>query len=114
ICQKLVFDNKFDNILELKNSPIISDEIFYDYLSMNMGWLTSIPLWNKNFLIQNNFRFDEKLQAAQEWEFHCRILNKYPMYTTIVDPLVLIRKHEESITYNQNEKQRYWYYFQAR
>lgn len=114
ICQKMVFDNKIDNILELKNSPIISEEIFYDYLRMNMGWLTSVPLWDRNFLVQNNFKFDEELQAAQEWEFHCRILNKYPVYATIEDPLVLIRKHEKSITYNQNEKQRYWYYFQAR
>jgi glycosyltransferase involved in cell wall biosynthesis len=114
VCQTLVFDNKINNILGLRNSLIISDQIFNDYLKMNIGWLTHVPLWKKDFLIQNNFKFDEELQAAQEWEFHCRILNKFPRYAKIDDPLVLLRKHAHSITYNQNEKQRFWYYFHAR
>jgi glycosyltransferase involved in cell wall biosynthesis len=114
VCQSLVFDNKTNNILGLRNSLIISDHSFNDYLRMKIGWLTQVPLWKKDFLIQNNFKFDEELNAAQEWEFHCRILNKFPEYAKIDDPLVLIRKHEHSVTYNQNGKQRFWYYFQAR
>ncbi len=114
VCQALVFDNKLNNISGLRNPFIISDNTFYDYLKMKIGWLTQVPLWKKDFLIQNNFKFDEELQAAQEWEFHCRILNKFPEYAKIYDPLVLIRKHEQSVTYNQNEKQRFWHYFQAR
>jgi glycosyltransferase involved in cell wall biosynthesis len=114
VCQTLVFDNKIDNILGLRNSSIISDNTFYDYLRMKIGWMTPSALWKKDFLIQNNFKFDKDLQAAQEWEFHCRILNKFPVYAVIDEALVYLRKHEQSITYNQNGKQRFWYYFQAR
>jgi len=114
VCHTLVFDNKINNILGLRNTLMISDQAFYDYLRMKIGWLTQVPLWKKDFLIQNNFQFDEELQAAQEWEFHCRILNKFPVYSVIDEALVYIRKHEQSITYNQNERQRFWYYFQAR
>lgn len=114
VCQALVFDNKINNILGLRNPWIISDQVFYDYLSMKIGWMTPAALWKKDFLFRKNFKFDEELQAAQEWEFHCRVLSKFPEYAKIDDPLVLIRKHDRSITYNQNEKQRFWYYFQAR
>jgi len=114
VCQTLVFDNKINNILGLRNPLIISDHTFYDYLTMKIGWLTQAPLWKKVFLIQNNFKFDEELQAAQEWEFHCRILNKFPEYAVLNDALVLLKKHEFSITYSQNGKRRFWCYFQAR
>ncbi len=114
VCQTLVFDNKINNILGLRNPLIISDHTFYDYLRMKIGWLTQVPLWKKDFLIQNNFKFDEDIQAAQEWEFHLRVLNKFPDYAVLNDALVLLRKHEFSITHNQNEKQRFWHYFQAR
>ena len=114
VCQTLVFDNKINNILGLRNPLIISDHSFYDYLKMKIGWLTQVPLWKKDFLIRNNFKFDEELKAAQEWEFHCRVLNKFPDYAVLNDALVLLRKHEFSITHNQNEKQRFWHYFQAR
>jgi glycosyltransferase involved in cell wall biosynthesis len=114
VCQAQVLDDKISSSLGLRNPRIISDTPFYDYLSMRIGWMTPSALWKKDFLIRNNFKFDEELQAAQEWEFHCRILNKFPEYTQIDDPLVLLRKHAHSITYNQNEKQRFWYYFHAR
>lgn len=114
VCQTLVFADNINKTLKLRNSYIISDQTFYDYLTMNIGWMTPAALWKKDFLVRNNFKFDEELQAAQEWEFHCRILNKFPEYAKIEDPLVFIRKHEHSITYNLNEKLRFWYYFQAR
>jgi len=114
VCQAIVFDNEINNILGLKNRLIISDHTFSDYLRMKLGWLTQVPLWKKEFLIQYNFKFDEDLQAAQEWEFHCRILNKFSVYAVVDEVLVYLRKHEQSITYNLNDKQRFWYYFQAR
>lgn len=114
ICQTSVFDDKTNKVLGLRNSLLTSDQVFFDYLRMRIGWLTQAPLWKKNFLTQNNFRFDEELHAAQEWEFHCRILNKFPKYNKIDDSLVLIRKHEHSITYNPSSRYRSWYYFLAR
>jgi len=114
ICQSLVFHNNVNNILGLRNERIFSEQPFYDYLTMKIGWLTQVPLWKRNFLLELDYLFDEELQAAQEWEFHCRILNKFPEYAVEYNALVYIRKHEHSITYNQNKKQQSWYYFQAR
>src|SRR5690606_12471254 len=107
VCQALVFENSIKNVLGLRNQSLSSDNVFHDYLIMEIGWLTQVPLWKKDFLVHNNFKFDEELQAAQEWEFHCRILNKFPDYAKLENQLVFIRKHEQSITYNLDEKRRY-------
>ncbi len=114
VCQTLVFENNVNNIIGYRHPLITSEQPFNDYLTMKISWLTQVPLWNKDFLIQNHFKFDEELKAAQEWEFHLRVLNKFPDYAVLNDALVLLRKHEFSITHNQNEKQRFWHYFQAR
>lgn len=114
VCQSLVFQNNINNILGLRTRKIISDQPFHDYLRMKIGWLTQAPLWKREFLLKLDSLFDEELKAAQEWEFHLRVLNEFPDYVVLNDALVLLRKHELSITYDKNEKQRFWYYFQSR
>lgn len=114
ICQSLVFENNLNNIIGFKKLPASSENVFQDYLKMKISWLTQVPLWKRDFLIDFDYSFDEQLQAAQEWEFHLRVLNKFPKYAIINEGLVFIRKHKESITYNENEEQRFYYYFQSR
>jgi len=114
VCQSLVFQNNINDIKGVRNKNIISDQPFYDYLRMKIGWLTQAPLWKREFLLELDSLFDEELKAAQEWEFHLRVLNKYPEYVAINDELVLLRKHERSITYNRNKALLFWYYYQAR
>jgi glycosyltransferase involved in cell wall biosynthesis len=114
VCQTLVFRNNVKNILGLRNEMIKSDNPFCDYLTMKIMWLTHVPLWRRKFLIDLGFLFDEELQAAQEWEFHLRVLNKFSDYTIVDNALVLIRKHTSSITYSKNYEQRLWDYFLSR
>ncbi|MEP6260725.1 MAG: glycosyltransferase family 2 protein [Gillisia sp.] len=114
VCQSLVFKNSIKNILGLRNQFLSSDNVFNDYLTMKIGWMTPSALWKKEFLRQQLNLFDEELKAAQEWEFHCRILNKFPHYAKLEHPLVYIRNHEQSVTYNQDKKNRYWHYVFAR
>lgn len=114
VCQALVFENTIKTVLGLRNKWIGSDNVFYDYLTTKIGWMTPSALWRKDFLEKQLYLFDEDLKAAQEWEFHLRILNRFPEYAVINDALVYIRKHRNSITYNKNKNQQFWYYFQSR
>jgi glycosyltransferase involved in cell wall biosynthesis len=114
VCQTLVFENNLSNILGLRHEKIYSNNPFEDYLFEKIGWLTQAPLWKKEFLLQNNFKFDEGLHAAQEWEFHCRVLFHCNVYDWIEQPLVYIRQHNESISYNKNLAFRELHYYQAR
>jgi len=114
VCQTTVFLDKINNIQGFNNHKIISDQSFYDYLTMEIGWLTQAPLWEKNFLDNFEYLFDEELQGAQEWEFHLRVLNKFPEYAKIDESMVFIRKHSQSITYSKKIDERFYHYFLAR
>lgn len=114
VCKTYVFENTTDNILGLRHIDLYSDKPFEDYLKMKIGWMTPSTLWRRSFLLKFESLFDEKLKAAQEWEFHLRALNRSINYIYLDEPLDLIRKHSLSITYNKNEEKRFWRYFLAR
>jgi len=114
VCQTMVFQNNLKNLIGHRSVNIFSDNNFYDYLTQKIVWMTGSAVWKKEFLNTLNYLFDEDLQAAQEWEFHCRVLSFCENYSVINKSLVYIRKHDESITYNGNENDRMWNYFLAR
>ena len=114
VCQAMVFAENPSNMLGLRHKNIISDFPFGDYLMLNVVWMTPSALWRRKFLKSMNYLFDENLLAAQEWEFHCRVLFINKNYSVVEEPLVLIRKHYESLTYNELHEVRIWNYFKAR
>lgn len=114
ICQSLVFEDSIDNIIGYRSEIINSEDIFYDFLTTSVVWLTGIPVWRKAMFKKFDYLFDEELQAAQEWEFFCRILLKNKNYTVVNESLVYIRKHKDNITFNSKKELREWNYFLAR
>ncbi len=114
VCQSVVFKEQKNNIIGLRSKNIVSNIPFFDVLIMKIAFMTPSVLWKKSLLIKLDHLLDEELQGAQEWEFHLRVLNKYPEYGVLPEELVFLRKHEESITHNVNEKQRFFNYFLAR
>lgn len=114
ICQVLVFKESIENIIGLKSKHIHSNNIFEDYLQKKVILLTPSAIWRKAFLKKNKYFFDEELQAAQEWEFYCRILNTFPIYSVVPNELVYIRQHKENISSKNNHRIKLWNYFLAR
>ena len=114
ICQTTGFNENISSPDGLRFENIQSENYFYDYLSMKIGWLTQAPLWKRPFLQKMDILFDEELHAAQEWEFHLRVLYKVRGYAIIDKPLVYLRKHSKGITYSNEENTRVWNYFLAR
>lgn len=114
VCQTRIFKNSLDQILGLRSEKIQSNNIFYDYLTQKISWLTQAPLWKKNFLLTQRMLFDENLKTAQEWEFHCRVLASCNKYYITDKALVFLREHEDSLTFNKDQENRVWNYFLAR
>lgn len=113
VCQTKVFETSIENDLGLRHPRLISDNFWEDYLMFKILWLTQAPMWKREFLLKMNHLFDEELQAAQEWEFHLRALSKLKTYTTIDEPLVYLRLHQDSIS-KGNREEVLWHYFLAR
>lgn len=58
-------------------------------------------IWKKNILCE--FRFDESLRYAEEWELYTRIGYKYPHnYIAIDEYLFTYRKHSNSLTLGED------------
>ncbi|WP_456376536.1 glycosyltransferase family 2 protein, partial [Lutibacter sp.] len=94
VCQTLVFINSVKNIIGLRHEKIYSNNTFEGYLKHEIIWITSSFIWKRYFIQTMDYLFDEELQAAQEWEFHCRALFVSPSYHVIEKPLVYLRKHD--------------------
>lgn len=114
VCQTLVFEKNVSNVLGLRHQKIISDNSLLDFVNHDIAFLTQAPLFKVKFLKDKGLKFDENLHAAQEWEFICRLLYYSPDYHTEKKPLVLIRRHQNSITYRDNAEFREWNYYLAR
>lgn len=114
ICQVLVFEGGVNNILGLRHEHIISEHPLLDFIKGEIVFLTPSLIIKKSFLIKNNLRFSEDLKAAQEWEFFTRILFYSPEYHITNESLVKIRKHNQSISFNDDNNLRNWHYYLAR
>lgn len=104
VCQTLVFEGEIENILGLRKKHIHSNNFFNDFITNDIKWLTQAPLIKKRFLLNNNLIFDESLAKSQERDFFVKVLDKVDNYLFDDTPLVLFRKHHQSISHSSLTK----------
>ena len=114
VCQAQIFTSSFKMPSVLPPKEINSINPFTDYLQNKIFWMTPSILWKRNFLLGLDGLYDVNLKAAQEWEFHTRLLSKSPDYIIVDRSLVYIRDHEENITKDFDVQNIQWNYFLAR
>ncbi|WP_242133234.1 glycosyltransferase family 2 protein [Aestuariivivens marinum] len=100
ICQSFWFDKDKNLNLGMRSTSIDSKNRFEDYILQKIVWLTTVPLWRRQFIETNNLRFDESLHQSQEYDFHIRALVIDENYITVNKPLVKLIKHNSSISSN--------------
>lgn len=110
-----LFSNSIKNNLKLRSKKLESVDFFIDFLSQEIVFLTSSVVFRKSFLLSLVFRFNEKLKAAQEWEFFSKILTLSPKFSCLDKPLSFNRLHDNSISNMPNYIfERSYNYFLAR
>jgi glycosyltransferase involved in cell wall biosynthesis len=112
VCNSLDW-NDSNGTQKLRFDRLISSQPFNDYVTGKIGFLTQAPLWKKKILRKNNYRFDEELEAGQEWELFARVLFDKPNYDCLEIPLVLLRIHNQNIS-NQKKSIVLLNYWKAR
>ena len=100
VCQSYWFDSDSNISLGLRSKTITSSNRFEDYCLFRVFWLTSVPLWRREFIDLHSLNFDETLQQSQEYDFHIKALAISDDYITIDEPLVTIIKHDGAISHN--------------
>ena len=107
ICQTLMFDIIKNKNLGLRAPELKSDNIFEDYITYKVFWLTGAPIWKKSFLEKHKLTFDEELHQAQDYDFHMRVLHVSKNYIVNKIPLVIFNMHEDNMSktiYNNPQK----------
>jgi glycosyltransferase involved in cell wall biosynthesis len=107
VCQTMVFDDITKKELGFRCEHIISEDFFNDFISDKIKWLTQAPLINSSFIKANNITFDESLHRSQERDFFIKILAIIDDYSSIDEPLVYLRKHNDSISYGLQSDKKY-------
>nr|WP_321228516.1 glycosyltransferase family A protein [uncultured Psychroserpens sp.] len=100
ICQSLWYDKENEQELGLRSEKIASTNRLEDYILYKIFWLTTAPLWTRDFIIQNKLSFDEQLHQSQEYDFHIKALNINENYSVLDVPLVIIIMHDGAISTN--------------
>lgn len=75
----------------------LNGNVLLNHISGKISFVTNGPLFKKDFLINNQPLFNEKLTVRQEWEFFNRLLMKNPKIIIFDKPLYLYRRLSSGI-----------------
>lgn len=100
ICQSKWFDKENNKDLGLRSRTIDSKNRLEDYCLYNIVWLTTAPLWRKDFIHAHSLKFNEDLKQSQEYEFHIKALSISDDYAIVNEPLLTLIKHKDAISAN--------------
>src|SRR5690554_1498189 len=101
VCQTLVFKINKENIIGLRAKKIFSQDFFNDFITNDIKWLTQAPLFKRSYIDNLDYLFDETIHKSQERDFFVNILADVDGYDFDDTPLVLLRQHNESISFGK-------------
>jgi len=91
-------------IREFPDHDAIISELRIGCLLKKFQLQTSQPFWSREFLISENLKYDETLVKAQDFDFIIRCLSKIQSIKYYIGPSVILRIHNESISYKYHKK----------
>ncbi|PNW26192.1 glycosyltransferase family 2 protein [Formosa algae] len=92
------FENKNIINVDVKKPKLDLENVFLDYVSSELFFITHGPLWKRSFLIKQEL-FDEKRLKIQDTEFHFRMLLKGLCFMFYSDSyLFLIRRGDDRVS----------------
>ncbi|WP_417857549.1 glycosyltransferase family 2 protein [Xanthomarina gelatinilytica] len=77
---------------------IYSENLLTDYFIGEITFLVCGPLWRRNFLMQQNYLFDENIGNVDDWDFNLRMLYANPNLIFMDDVLIYYRMHPNSFS----------------
>jgi len=80
VTQTELFDAKSNISLGNRSESLVSDNLIDDFINFKAFWLFQSVLWKKDYLIKNKLFLNEKLQQAQDFDFHLTVLKLNPTY----------------------------------
>lgn len=89
----------FDRKKQIKKSNIFSADLIHDYFIAKVALYVSGPLWERKFLNEQEYLFDEKISNVDDWDFNMRMLYKKPIIRYNEKPTIIYRLHDNSLSH---------------
>ena len=93
VLKKNLTTNKEGTVNRIKSKNLIGS-----YLTGEIAFYVSGPLWKKSFLEKNDLIFDPNITNLDDWDFNLRALYKNPSIIYVEEPLIIYRYNETSLT----------------
>jgi glycosyltransferase involved in cell wall biosynthesis len=99
VCRASFFTDDVNNILIDRRTSIkpISSNPSFEYFAENFWFGTPQAFFRRQFLMNLNIKFNERLYRNQETVFFVELLLQNPIVHYIENDLILIRRHSNSI-----------------
>jgi len=82
----------------LRSRYLDSKNRLEDYILYNSYWSILAPLWRRDFLIENNLKFDTSLHQSQEYDFHINALKASDNYVITDEVLSIMYEHDTNVS----------------
>jgi len=105
-----MFDENFDSVVVktevvefnskkyLSENKIKSENLLEDYFIGRLTFYVGGPFWNRKFLQQQEYLFDENIRNIDDWDFNMRMLYQQPRISLVEDNLIQYRMHKDSFS----------------
>lgn len=102
ICQTSIFDVSEGKDIGLRCNKIISPSPLDDYIQFNIFWSIHAVLWKRSTIA--SYRFNQKLQQSQEYEYHIRLLKNHHHYHSTNRVLATIITHSDNMSNSSDDR----------
>ncbi|MCP4972023.1 MAG: glycosyltransferase family 2 protein [Arcobacter sp.] len=84
---------------KLKENKIFSNNLIEDLFVEKITFYICGPFWNRNYLLKQNYLFDENIGNGDDWDFNLRMVYNNPTLIFIKEtPQIQIRVHKDSFS----------------
>lgn len=97
VISKLQYKN-FQNNKILNENNILSKRLIEEYITGDISFYVSGPLWRRSFLENKNL-FDENIRNLDDWDFNLRMLYQNPNIIFHEKVVINYRIHENSLSH---------------
>lgn len=100
VSKSIWYDKVNDKSLGFRSDVLKTDQSKIDFVKANIRWLTSNPIFKKEFIENHALLWDETLQQSQDYDFMTRVLFASEKYAVIDEALLKIAVHEGNMSVN--------------
>ncbi|MBX2940053.1 MAG: glycosyltransferase family 2 protein, partial [Ferruginibacter sp.] len=106
VFQTAIFQNTPSDATRFWNRFYDQDDLLR-FLNADVVWPICGSLIRREYILKNNLQFNEQALSFQDWEWHIRVLCKFPHYIKVSSPVNMFIRRNNSYIKNSDSHHQY-------